>query len=66
MFCSADGYSEISAKRLERAQLSEVLDEKYGYDKLKLPCEKLGWLVNMCAVRKFAFLQAFVICMTVA
>ncbi|XP_039270554.2 DNA polymerase epsilon catalytic subunit A-like [Styela clava] len=37
-----------AAKRLEQAKLSEEMDERYGYKKLSLPCEKLGWLINMC------------------
>ncbi|CAK8688654.1 unnamed protein product [Clavelina lepadiformis] len=45
---NAENYSEAAAKRLEAVQLSEALDEKYGYEKLRFPCEKLGWLINLC------------------
>nr|XP_009858713.1 DNA polymerase epsilon catalytic subunit A-like [Ciona intestinalis] len=46
---NSEGLSESAAKRLEQAQLNEVLDEKYGYEKLKQPCQKLGWLINLSA-----------------
>nr|CAB3265004.1 DNA polymerase epsilon catalytic subunit A-like [Phallusia mammillata] len=44
-----DQQSESGARRLERAQLSDALDAKYGYETLKLPCERLGWLINLCS-----------------
>jgi len=49
-FVFSDNQFEAAANRLQRAQQSEKLDEKYGYKKLKLPCEKLGWLINLCSV----------------
>lgn len=50
---SNDNYPDVTSRRLEEAQLSESLDEKYGYNKIKLPCERLGWLINMCSVFLF-------------
>uniref|UniRef100_H2YP33 DNA polymerase epsilon catalytic subunit n=1 Tax=Ciona savignyi TaxID=51511 RepID=H2YP33_CIOSA len=44
---SSESISESSAKRLEQAQLNDVLDAKFGYEKLKHPCERLGWLINL-------------------
>ena len=42
--------SDAASKRLEIAQQVEELDEKYGFERLKLPCKRLGWLINMAAV----------------
>ena len=35
------------AGRCQRAQLSDHLDAKYGFERYSLPAERTGWLINM-------------------
>lgn len=40
--------SSVSAlKRLERSQWTDKMDSRFGFERLKEPGEKTGWLVNM-------------------
>lgn len=34
-------------KRLERSQFTDEMDARFGFDRLKEPGEKTGWLINM-------------------
>uniref|UniRef100_A0A8C5B970 DNA polymerase epsilon catalytic subunit n=1 Tax=Gadus morhua TaxID=8049 RepID=A0A8C5B970_GADMO len=36
-----------AAKRLERSQFTDEMDARFGFDRMKEPGEKTGWLVNM-------------------
>lgn len=43
-----DDASALSAvKRLERSQFTDGMDERFGFDRMKEPGEKTGWLINM-------------------
>lgn len=49
--CSAsprdDGSSMSALKRLERSQFTDEMDSRFGFDRMKEPGEKTGWLINM-------------------
>ena len=47
--CNRDDPSSHS--RLLRAQRSDEIDAKFGYERYKDPGERLGWLINMHPVR---------------
>lgn len=34
-------------KRLERCQFTDEMDARFGFDRMKEPGEKTGWLINM-------------------
>lgn len=34
-------------KRLERSQFTDEMDARFGFDRMKEPGEKTGWLINM-------------------
>lgn len=34
-------------KRLERSQFTDEMDSRFGFDRMKEPGEKTGWLINM-------------------
>lgn len=34
-------------KRLERSQFTDDMDARFGFDRMKEPGEKTGWLINM-------------------
>ncbi|KAK0148516.1 DNA polymerase epsilon catalytic subunit A [Merluccius polli] len=36
-----------AAKRLERSQFTDEMDSRFGFERMKDPGEKTGWLVNM-------------------
>uniref|UniRef100_A0A3Q3AW75 DNA polymerase epsilon catalytic subunit n=1 Tax=Kryptolebias marmoratus TaxID=37003 RepID=A0A3Q3AW75_KRYMA len=40
-----DGSSAV--KRLERSQFTDDMDARFGFDRMKEPGEKTGWLINM-------------------
>lgn len=40
-----------AVKRLERSQFTDEMDSRFGFDRMKEPGEKTGWLVNMHPVR---------------
>ncbi|XP_016378501.1 DNA polymerase epsilon catalytic subunit A-like, partial [Sinocyclocheilus rhinocerous] len=43
-----DDASALSAvKRLERSQFTDGMDEHFGFERMKEPGEKTGWLINM-------------------
>ncbi|XP_075753979.1 DNA polymerase epsilon catalytic subunit A isoform X1 [Pelodiscus sinensis] len=42
-----DGSSLSALKRLERSQRTDRLDAQFGFERLKEPGEKTGWLINM-------------------
>ncbi|XP_053510024.1 DNA polymerase epsilon catalytic subunit A [Ictalurus furcatus] len=43
-----DDVSNLSAvKRLERSQFTDEMDARYGFERMKEPGEKTGWLINM-------------------
>lgn len=43
-----DDASALSAvKRLERSQFTDGMDERFGFERMKEPGEKTGWLINM-------------------
>ncbi|XP_052412304.1 DNA polymerase epsilon catalytic subunit A [Carassius gibelio] len=43
-----DDASAMSAvKRLERSQFTDEMDERFGFERMKEPGEKTGWLINM-------------------
>lgn len=47
-----DDASALSAvKRLERSQFTDGMDERFGFERMKEPGEKTGWLINMHPVR---------------
>lgn len=52
-----DGPStSVSAlKRLERSQWTDKMDLRFGFERLKEPGEKTGWLINMHPVSTCAF-----------
>lgn len=48
--------SSVSAlKRLERSQWRDKMDSRFGFERLKEPGEKTGWLINMHPVSPWAF-----------
>ncbi|XP_075685545.1 DNA polymerase epsilon catalytic subunit A [Rhinoderma darwinii] len=42
-----DSSSSSAAKRLERSQWTDKIDTQYGFERIKEPGEKTGWLLNM-------------------
>lgn len=42
-----DGSSMSALKRLERSQFTDEMDARFGFDRMKEPGEKTGWLINM-------------------
>ncbi|XP_073410903.1 DNA polymerase epsilon catalytic subunit A [Dendrobates tinctorius] len=42
-----DSSSGSAAKRLERSQWTDKIDAQYGFERIKEPGEKTGWLLNM-------------------
>ncbi|XP_066545416.1 DNA polymerase epsilon catalytic subunit A [Amia ocellicauda] len=43
-----DDASSLSAlKRLERSQFTDEMDARFGFERMKDPGEKTGWLINM-------------------
>lgn len=34
-------------KRLERSHFTDEMDARFGFDRMKEPGEKTGWLINM-------------------
>lgn len=47
--------SSVSAlKRLERSQWTDKMDLRFGFERLKEPSEKTGWLINMHPVSPWA------------
>lgn len=42
-----DGSSMSALKRLERSQFTDEMDARFGFDRIKEPGEKTGWLINM-------------------
>lgn len=34
-------------KRLERSQFADQMDARFGFDRIREPGEKTGWLINM-------------------
>uniref|UniRef100_A0AAY5EBJ6 DNA polymerase epsilon catalytic subunit n=1 Tax=Electrophorus electricus TaxID=8005 RepID=A0AAY5EBJ6_ELEEL len=43
-----DDVSALSAvKRLERSQFTDEMDTRFGFERMKEPGEKTGWLINM-------------------
>ncbi|XP_069115944.1 LOW QUALITY PROTEIN: DNA polymerase epsilon catalytic subunit A-like [Argopecten irradians] len=41
------GREDTSEKRLERANLNDEIDSKFGFERYKDPVERTGWLINM-------------------
>lgn len=39
-------------KRLERSQFTDEMDARFGFDRMKEPGEKTGWLINMHPVSR--------------
>nr|XP_023689121.1 DNA polymerase epsilon catalytic subunit A [Paramormyrops kingsleyae]XP_023689122.1 DNA polymerase epsilon catalytic subunit A [Paramormyrops kingsleyae]XP_023689123.1 DNA polymerase epsilon catalytic subunit A [Paramormyrops kingsleyae] len=42
-----DASSLSAAKRLERSRFTDVMDDRFGFERMKEPGEKTGWLINM-------------------
>uniref|UniRef100_A0A3B5JX93 DNA polymerase epsilon catalytic subunit n=1 Tax=Takifugu rubripes TaxID=31033 RepID=A0A3B5JX93_TAKRU len=42
-----DGSSMSALKRLERSQFADQMDARFGFDRIREPGEKTGWLINM-------------------
>lgn len=42
-----------AVKRLERSQFTDTMDERFGFERMKEPGEKTGWLINMHPVFHF-------------
>ncbi|XP_061624174.1 DNA polymerase epsilon catalytic subunit A isoform X2 [Phyllopteryx taeniolatus] len=42
-----DGSSMSALKRLERSQFTDEMDARFGFERMKEPGEKTGWLINM-------------------
>ncbi|XP_064424312.1 DNA polymerase epsilon catalytic subunit A [Latimeria chalumnae] len=42
-----DGANLSALKRLERSQWTDEMDGRFGFERLKEPGEKTGWLINM-------------------
>ncbi|XP_069475427.1 DNA polymerase epsilon catalytic subunit A isoform X1 [Ambystoma mexicanum] len=42
-----DGAANSAAKRLERSQWTDRMDAQYGFERIKEPGDKTGWLLNM-------------------
>ncbi|XP_019718434.1 DNA polymerase epsilon catalytic subunit A [Hippocampus comes] len=42
-----DGSSMSALKRLERSQFTDEMDSRFGFERMKEPGEKTGWLINM-------------------
>ncbi|XP_060894086.1 DNA polymerase epsilon catalytic subunit A [Labrus mixtus] len=42
-----DGSAMSALKRLERSQFTDEMDARFGFDRMKEPGEKTGWLINM-------------------
>ena len=43
-------------KRLERSQFTDEMDSRFGFDRMKEPGEKTGWLINMHPVSEHTVL----------
>lgn len=42
-----DMSGQSAAKRLERSQFTDEMDARFGFERMKDPGEKTGWLINM-------------------
>ncbi|KAM9811154.1 DNA polymerase epsilon catalytic subunit A [Neosynchiropus ocellatus] len=42
-----DGSGMSALKRLERSQFTDEMDARFGFDRIREPGEKTGWLINM-------------------
>uniref|UniRef100_A0A8B9JR41 DNA polymerase epsilon catalytic subunit n=1 Tax=Astyanax mexicanus TaxID=7994 RepID=A0A8B9JR41_ASTMX len=42
-----DGPGMSAVKRLERSQFTDGMDTRFGFERMKEPGEKTGWLINM-------------------
>lgn len=42
-----DASSLSAAKRLERSRFTDEMDDRFGFERMKEPGEKTGWLINM-------------------
>ncbi|KAM8961963.1 DNA polymerase epsilon catalytic subunit A [Pelodytes ibericus] len=42
-----DASSSSAAKRLERSQWTDKIDAQYGFERIREPGERTGWLLNM-------------------
>ncbi|XP_060641327.2 DNA polymerase epsilon catalytic subunit A [Anolis sagrei] len=42
-----DGPSLSAVKRLERSQWTDTIDARFGFERIKEPSERTGWLINM-------------------
>ncbi|KAL7839918.1 hypothetical protein SRHO_G00265760 [Serrasalmus rhombeus] len=42
-----DGPGLSAVKRLERSQFTDGMDARFGFERMKEPGEKTGWLINM-------------------
>ncbi|KAA0716868.1 DNA polymerase epsilon catalytic subunit A [Triplophysa tibetana] len=42
-----DGSAMSAVKRLERSHFTDTMDERFGFERMKEPGEKTGWLINM-------------------
>lgn len=52
-----DGSSMSALKRLERSQFTDQMDARFGFDRIREPGEKTGWLINMHPVSPFIILH---------
>lgn len=51
-----DNSSSLSAlRRLERSQWTDKIDSLFGFERMKEPTERTGWLINMHPVRTSSF-----------
>lgn len=48
-------------KRLERSQFTDEMDARFGFDRMKEPGEKTGWLINMHPVSLHRVVFEFVL-----
>ncbi|KTG05421.1 hypothetical protein cypCar_00016258, partial [Cyprinus carpio] len=42
-----DALALSAVKRLERSEFTDGMDERFGFERMKEPGEKTGWLINM-------------------
>lgn len=45
--CRDDASAMSALKRLERSQFTDEMDARFGFERMKDPGEKTGWLINM-------------------
>lgn len=57
---------QSAVKRLERSQFTDEMDARFGFERMKDPGEKTGWLINMHPVCVICALMTVIICVIIS